>query len=691
MATRTVPTTGNFAAISQNAQNNICSLLNKCVSNFGTSYNIRERMKSVDRKYLRKGDNTAETQKAKVAGEADPTKFQNVVMPIVKPQVETAVSKLSEIFLSGVPIFPVSASAQYQDAAMQMETILRDQEEQGGWNAEFQQVFRDGKKYNLMAMEVNWVRKLLPAVVNGTTGQAQLKQDVYWEGNALKRINLYNAFWDLRVEPKDFHKEGEFFGYSEIKNRTALVRLMWELGNTQLNREAALTSSMSFTGDINPSTTSYYIPDVNSDAIVQSRSAVFDWSVWFGMAAKSSVDVKFADSFVVTTFYLRLIPKDVELAVPSPKTPAVWKFIIVNGKHIIYAEQLKNAHEYMPVVLGQPDTSGLGYQDDSLAQELTPYQSVASAYMNSGVQSMRRAINDRVVYDPSKIEKKDIENGSASAKIPIKAAHYGKPLSEAVYAFPYRDMISGTAMQGVQTLTAIANQASGQNAASQGQFVKGNKTLHEYADVMANAGGRTVNTAMVVENQFMQPIKEMLKLNILQFQTSSAIFNENTQETVQVDPTVLRQAVFKFKMSDGLTPADKTMHADSFSMAFQMLATSPALQSEFNVGELATYMMKQMRADVSQFQKPRTQIAFERAMTQWQQTATLMIEKGMDPSRLPQPKPADFGYDPNQSGPSVPASDPTGKPAIIQTVAQIMSPQQNSQGAQAPGTQPPTQ
>ena len=691
MATKVSPT-GNFVGIQKEAQAKITQQLARCVSMFGTTWNIRDRMKDIDRAYLRNTDSTKETRAAEAAQKQDPTKFTNVIVPIVKPQVESSVAHLAEVFLSGWPIFGVSATVDFQDAAMQMETILKDQEDMGGWPKELQSCFRDGKKYNLMAAEVSWKRVQLPSVKNdlSSPNAAKVEPETFWEGNSIKRIDLYNAFWDLRCEPNKVHSSGEFAGYNELKSHIELVRFMWELGNTQLNRKAALESKMGFTGVSAPTTANYHIPEINSKAVVDNRNAAFNWQSWFGNIPSTESGIKLADSYVVTTFYLRLMPKTYDLNVPAPNTPAVWKFVIVNGQHIIFAEQLRSAHEYLPFVLSTMDCGDLGYQENGLATEMTPYQQLASAYANGGVHAMRKAVNDRVLYDPSKIDKKDIENSNPASKIPVKAGHYGKPLNEAVYAFPFRDTVTSIALNGVGQVQGFANQASGQNAAQQGQFVKGNKTLREYADVQANANGRNVNTAINVEHNFMKPIKDMLRMNILQFQTSTSVFNEKTQEMVDIDPVLLRRAVFKFKMSDGLTPADKIMNADSFATSFQMIATSPALQTEFDIGGLAIYMMKQQRADISPFQKSGAQKAYEQAVAQWQQIMTLIANGKAEGMQLPpQPKPADYGWDPNAKNTAVPTSDPTGKPAIISQVAQQVAAQQNNGNGNAQPNQPP--
>lgn len=688
MARSSTSPKGNIT-LSKESHAKLVSHLGKCIDSFGQIYQIRQRMKDIDKSYMRKGDKTQQQLRAAQANkDGDPTKFQNVVVPIVKPQVEAVVSNLSSIFLSTKPMFPVSATPEYMDAAMQMETILLDQEEQGGWRAALQDVFRDGAKYNLMAVEVSWDNLTLPTVKNAPNSLAS-PDEVEWSGNNIKRWDLYNSFWDLRCSPTKVHEDGEFAGVNQLFSRTKLLSFMHALGAVQ-NRKAALESRPSFTGATTPDAGHMHIPAVNPDALVNQDDVVSktNWSVWFGTVANNAAsNIQHADSYIVTTWYARIVPSDFGLSVPSPNTPAVWRFYVVNGSQIIFAEQLRNAHDYIPVVFGKPDEGGLDYQDESIAQDMGPYQALATAYANGGVAAMRRSIADRMLYDPSKIDKGDMDKPDA-ARIPVKAAHHGKPLAEAIYPIPFNDNISANAIGMVNQIDGFANKASGSNQVGQGQFVKGNKTDAQFAAVMNNSNSRNVNRAINIESKFLKPIKDILRLNILQFQSGTAVYNSETEQVVDVNPVILRQAVFKFKISDGLDPSSKVMSEEGFASALQYLTTSPQVAAEYNLGDALSYLFKQQKADISPFRKSPEQIAYEQAVNQWQSLALAMVEKGMDPSGLPQPVPANFGYDPTKPKTTVPASDPTGKSSIIQQVGQIM---QSQSQANNPQSTPPNQ
>ena len=100
--------------LSVDAQKNVTSYWRNCQSILTGAWNIREQLLQIDRQYMREVDWTKEHNRARLANAyGDPTKFQNVTVPVVMPQVETAVVYQSSVFLTGSPLFPVSSTPQY--------------------------------------------------------------------------------------------------------------------------------------------------------------------------------------------------------------------------------------------------------------------------------------------------------------------------------------------------------------------------------------------------------------------------------------------------------------------------------------------------------------------------------------------------------------------------------------------------
>ena len=625
-----------------------------CVGIQNATLNLRNTLLTRDKLYSRIIDNTKTQVKNKAANAyGDPTKYQNVIVPIIEPQVENAVVYQASVFLTGNPIFGVVADPANEDAALQMQSLIEENSIRGGWVNQFMMVFRDLFKYNLAAVEVVWDRINTPAFDTDITykaGQEGKPKNIVWEGNCINRMDLYNTFFDARVPPKDIPSKGEFAGYVRSVSRVELRCYMDAMMDLiKENYTAALASNLGGAG----TNIMYYQPVFNPSATIQ-EPAVGTGTNWLNWAripynSKRSEDYSGIDAFDLTVMYVRIVPREFAMPyAPAAGTPQVWKLTIVNHQVIIGATRLTNAHNLIPILFAQAKDDGLRYQTKSLLDNAEPFQAVATALMNSMIASRRRAISDRGLYDPSRVASEHINSDNPAAKIPVRPKAYGKPLSESYYPIPFRDEQAGVAMQEIQAVSSFSESLNGQNRSRQGQFTKGNRTLQEYEDVMAHSNGRDQMTSMSLEAQLFTPVKEILKINTIQYQGPATLYSNALGREVKVDPLVLRKTLLSFKMSDGLLPTAKIINGDDFGMAMQAIGTNPQIGGAYNLAPMFSYLMKTRNVNLTPFEKSQEQQAYEQALGAWQQMATLAIEKDK-PFNIPQPTPQQFGYVPGQA------------------------------------------
>lgn len=626
-------------------------------------WNIREQMRLIDVAYIRETDMTVEQNRAAFAnlmGDAD--KIQNITIPVIKPQVRAAVAYQAAVFLTDYPMFGVVSSPEFITAAKQMQAVIEENSIRGSWVRELLLFLQDGFKYNLSALEVDWARVTTAAIETDLSfdqGRTGKPKEIIWSGNRLTRWDPYNTYFDCRCEPYDIPTKGEFVGRTQLMSRTALKTFIQSLDMKIIeNIQPAFESPSS----LNPAGggqwgASYYIPLINGKALLDPTLLAYaDWDAWVGLvnSPKNAGRIQYRGIYEVSTEYVRIIPSDYGMKVPAPNTPQVWKFIIVNHSVIIYAERQTNAHEKIPVFFGCPSETGLAYQDKSLAQDALPFQQVASALMNSVLAGRRRAVTDRVLYDPSRVSEGHINSSNPSAKIPVRPSAYGKPVGESVYQFPFRDDQAGIAMGEIQSLVQFSNVLQGQNQARQGQFVKGNKTDGQWESTMSNATSQDQITALLYEAQVFTPLKEVLKLNMLQYQGATSIYSPSQEAVVDVDPIALRQAILNFKITDGILPAEKVIKSDTMKVVLQAIATSPTLGQGYNIAPMFSYLSKVENVDFTPFEKSPAQMAYEQALASWQQVAMQAAMKGVQLS-TPMPMPEQFGYDPNMNSPEAKA------------------------------------
>lgn len=610
---------------------------------------LRDQLEVADRAYFRENDLTTQEIRAKAANRVwDPTKFRNIQLPLTFAQVESAVAYQAGVFLQGVPMFGVVSDPQNQAAAMQLETLIGEQQKRGRWISQFQMTFRDMFKYNLGFTEVEWSTETVPQIDTDTTGtygkNAANVRSVSWAGNYICRRDPYNMFWDRRCDPTDLHTEGEYAGYTEVWSGVKLKAYIDThngIGKQIPRMQEAMDS---------PVPNDYFIPQIVSELFQDKKDMLYpNWDAFVGISKERASGARYYRNYYeVTTFYARIIPKQHGMIVPQSGTPQIWSFKIVNAHTIIYAERQTNAHNNLPIICSQAMQDGFGYQTKSFSRNVEVFQHLGSALVNMDIASRRRAISDRTIYDPSRIAAKDINSENPSAKIPVRPSAYGKNVQEAVFPFPYRETEQGANIQLLGSVMNFSNIVSGQNPVRQGQFVKGNKTKKEFEDVMGNATGRDQLSSLIIEEQMMTPIKEMLKINILQYQTPATAYNASAKQAVKVDPVQLRQAVLSFKVSDGLIPSEKLISGDEWSVALQTIGTSPQIGAGYNIAPMFSYMMKVRGADLTPFEKPPEQIAYEQAVGAWQQTV-LQLQK-QNPTLTtfpPQPLPQQFGWNPS--------------------------------------------
>lgn len=582
-------------AVNKTASDAFVSFFQQCKEQYFQSYSIRGCLEIVDRSYAREGNLGTDQNRSLILNRlGDKSKIQDFTIPVVMPQTETALAHLAMVFLSDVPMFKVVGDPKTEDAALMMNTVLMDNSIEGGWLREFLLTFRDGLKYNLQAVEVEWCTEKTYSVQTDLTFDAKIGKPVQinWEGNRIKRLDMYNTIFDTRYVPADLAKKGEFSGYVDLMSRIELKRFIANLKEAYLikgNLTAAYTAPA--TGPIiSNNTEGYFIPTINPNAFIQRQQmATTNWLAWAGAEARKKMEYR--NIYELWTLYGRIIPSEFSLFVPARNSPQIWKLHFV-GQVPIYAERMTNAHDLLPTIFGQPLEDGLGYQTKSFASHLEPIQDLASALTNARIASARRRVTDRLLYDATRIREADINDPSPTAKIPVRPSAYNRNVSEAAYQFPFRDDNAAMFTQEAAGVVDYGRELVGTNRPMQGMFQKGNKTVPEFQRTMMGGDMRMQLLALFEEAQFMGPLKKILKLNTLQYQPEVQLYNAQEGKTVDVKPTDLRKAVMSFKVTDGMLPADKVVNMEFLGTMMQTIATTPQLMIEFDLVKMWSYFAK---------------------------------------------------------------------------------------------------
>lgn len=591
-------------------------------------FNLRDRLETIDRAYILENDFTEEQQKAKRANKNnDPTKLQNMKVPMMMESIEATVSFLTSVYLTDYPIFKFGSQPDKEELALMWNTLVGEDQVHFGWAGELAQAFRQGAKYNIAPIEVDWTRKIQYKITNGEGANGAKLEEQLYAGNALKSLDVYNTIYDPRVPIHKVHEEGEFAGYIKQMSRIKLKEFLATLGDMRLRNDKAAFESTDW--DI-----SYYTPMLNPSVTTRNKNwadGAFNWVTWATGNAQNHI--AYRNMYTVCVLYAKLMPFEFGVQAPRDQTPDVWKLVSVNNV-LVYAQPIPNAHNYLPIVICQPLVDNIGHQTKSQGENALPFQQMTSSMLMAAQSVARRLTVDRMLYNPLLVDPDHINSPNPGAKIPMRPTAYGRKLEEAVYKIPFDHSGTEMFMQQAQVISEWGMRANGQNRPSVGQFQKGNKLKGEWEQTMSSANAQQRGQAIMWESFGFQPIKDILKSNYLQFAPSGERYNRAAKEVVKVDIATLRQEEGDFEMGDGLLPIERLMHSDVATEAFQAMAANPGIGSAYELGPMFTYLMELKGVDkLKQFEKDPQQLAYSSQLQQWVASAMEIAIAVKDPAQ----------------------------------------------------------
>jgi len=571
--------------ISKQAQDNILDFVRHILTVRDNNTDIYDKMEAVDTAYYRystyKDPKTGESYGQGIDAATVPAGVFNspsTVPPIVVSQVESMVGYLSEIFLSGSPIFPIVSNPTNRQIAGALESIIDDHAILGGYPRQLLLFLRMAVKYNLAAVETFYESIDQYSVVDEFLTPDTLKIDKgQYFLTKLQTTDMYNTFWDPNVMPGDISRLGDYAGTVEILSKPRFKRLLNRLSIEKKVLNASEAEKAFLTG---PQSPYYRIHPAVSEYVTPVRP--FSLSTYLGVTpeVQRKGGVPLVGNYEVIKVYARICPADLGLSAPSPNTPQIYKFLTVNNQHVIQVERIITVYDYLPILFGQPFEDGLWNQTKSIAEGMIPIQQSAETMLNIYFNSARRAVSDRALYDPSVISPKDINAPVPAPKIPVRTNSLNeRPIDSYYKSIPFDARGTETAAQSAMQIVSFGEKLSGLNNPMQGQFQKGNKSVKEWNDTMGNSDARLRLPALSLEFQFFTPLKEILKYNILQNQQSNLqTVSQRTGETLSMNPADIRKTALAFQVADGYTPKSKLASTEAIIQIMQFISQSPILQ-----------------------------------------------------------------------------------------------------------------
>ncbi len=542
------------------------------------------------------------------------TVYKDLELPVLQPNIDAAHAYLFGIFGSGKPIFGVvSDSVQKTPEATAMESIIYENSTTTGWGRQISLFLKNGLKYNIGAINVDWwIRRTFNPITDTSKSltSAQI-QEAYRGGNELRNYDMYNTFFDTSKAPGDMSASGDFVGCIERLTLVQLYSFIQTLqvnGGKVMNVDQKLWQSSAFRNQ-------HWVPQIVSKNMVNAGT---NWMAFLS-STLSPLRYNTVQGYEVVHYYRRIIPSMLEIDCPDKNSVQIWYFVEVNGI-VIFAERKSNAHNNLPTVFTQPIEDSLGLQAKGLGENLLNFQNLSGAMFRARMADLARLISDRGIFDPSVISSKDINSTNPAAKIPVRPTAYGKDIRTAYHAIPYDGKAGTSLYQDIGQVMKWGSNAAHVNPAQRGEFTKGNRTLGEFDNVMENADASQQTMAMLIEDQAFVPMKNQIKINILQYQSATSLPDPNTQKVVEINPALLRQSIINFKIADGLVSKDKLLSIPQQLQFYQVMAQDPQGSVEYDLTGMMANVMETKGVRTAQFKRTPEQVAAIRQQQQAQVT-----------------------------------------------------------------------
>lgn len=495
----------------------------------------------------------------------------------------------TSVFLSRSPVLQyVARSGDGTMNEQAVEAVMDYQLTAGGMLLPLYLWFMDAGKYGLGVIGNAWMEEEsvitkvveVPASYYGIPipGKTKkVKQTVLipgYEGNKLFNIRPQDFYPDPRV-PIARLQDGEFCGHrAEVGWNTILKRQAqgWYYNVEALRRnlKAQPSSWLKERGS-----SQIELP-AGMDTLFHRGEVEDAGSIRNEKKQKSFVDM--------VQMEVELVPADWGLG--ESRWPEKWVFAYANDEVITCAMPkgaYHNKFEYFPL---EYEVEGYALSKRSMLEIVDPLNDILSWLFNSHMYNVRKALNDQIIVDPSRVVMKDFTDPAAGRLIRLKPEAYGTPPTEVAHQLVVQDLTQNH-MRDFQIVADVMMRVLGTNDSIMG---------------MLNAGGR--KTATEVRTSSTMGINRLKTnceyMSAMGFTPWAQVILANTQqrlsrgkqmriagrmgvsaEMIDVTPDAIA-GQFDFVPIDGTMPVDRFAQANLWKELAIAMRNMPEVAQQFD-------------------------------------------------------------------------------------------------------------
>ena len=521
--------------------------------------------------------------------------YTTITVPMTYAMALTAHTYWSSVFLNREPIFQLGSRKGNTEAAAQpMEALLDYQTHIGNILTPLFIWLLDPAKYGFGVISTFWdtevkrVARLFEgpvidpdsgiAIPGRSTIEKITEELPGYRGNRVYNVRPYNFFPDTRQALVDF-QQGEFCADISYRSVQSIVS-----DPSFFNRERLLElKNRSRGGRVeNVGSSQLQLPNI------EDPSGTYE-----DRTEKGTTNI--------LRMVANLVPKEWKLG--EETQPEKWVFEVAdfdieNSGVIISAEPFGHIHDQYPYDVIFYEVDGYVLDIRGMMEIGKDLNTATSWLLNSHMFNVRKALNDQLVVDPSRIVAKDLYSGGPGKILRLKPNAYGTNVRDVVSQLQVTD-VTRQNVGDIQSVSEVLQRVLGVNDNVMGGLTpQGRKTATEVRTSSTFSISRLKTIAEYFSATGFSPLSQKLIANSQQFyftqgQPESEVFKivgdmVEGLGTVELTPDSIA-GQFDFQHVDGTLPIDRTAQANLWKELILGLVQS-GLGSTYNIDEMFNWV-----------------------------------------------------------------------------------------------------
>lgn len=290
--------------------------------------------------------------------------------------------------------------------------------------------------------------------------------------------------------------------------------------------------------------------------------------------------------------YVRLVPYDWGLG--NSRQTEKWVFLLANDSVIIMARPLGYYHNKFPFEILEPEVDGHSLYARSALEPMKPLNDTMTWLINTHFYNVRKALNDQLVVDPSKIVMKDLTSGGPGRLIRLKPAAYGSDARLAVAQLPIQDItrahINDTAM-----LQDMLQRVTGVNDSLMGAINTGRKTATEVRSSTTFGINRLKTVTEYMSAMGFAPFTQQI------IQTTQQMYDDDRKFRIVGDGAIWAgqymnvtpdqiAGFYDFSPVDGTLPVDRFAQVNLWQQLIGQAGKMPAIAQGYDFAKIFAFI-----------------------------------------------------------------------------------------------------